>query len=79
LATLFAWPFSSRLFLWGYLKSKVYDTRPANLDDLKTRIHEEIENIPVEMLQWIMRRFTTRLWQCVQSDGAHLTDVVFKK
>jgi hypothetical protein len=32
-------------FLWGYLKSKVYDIWPATLDDPKTRIREEIEYI----------------------------------
>ena len=27
-------------FLWGYVKSKVYETRPANIADLKQRILE---------------------------------------
>jgi hypothetical protein len=29
-------------FLWGYVKSKVYETRPANIADLKRRILEFI-------------------------------------
>jgi hypothetical protein len=27
-------------FLWGYVKSKAYETRPENIDDLKQRIRE---------------------------------------
>jgi hypothetical protein len=27
-------------FLLGYVKTKVYETRPANIDDLKQRIRE---------------------------------------
>ncbi|KYN30340.1 hypothetical protein ALC57_00196 [Trachymyrmex cornetzi] len=33
---------------WGYLKSKVYATKPQNLDDLRGTITREIELIPPE-------------------------------
>ena len=29
-------------FLWGYLKSKVYEERPRSVQELKARIHLEI-------------------------------------
>jgi hypothetical protein len=29
-------------FLWGYLKSKVFETCPATTQDLKVRIREEV-------------------------------------
>lgn len=32
-------------FLWGYLKSKVYNPLPKNLDELKANIQREIKNI----------------------------------
>ncbi|EFN76728.1 hypothetical protein EAI_17569, partial [Harpegnathos saltator] len=32
--------------LWGYLKSKVYVTKPQDLNDLRGRITREIELIP---------------------------------
>jgi hypothetical protein len=32
-------------FLWGYLKSKVYSTRPTDLHVLKESIREEIAKI----------------------------------
>jgi len=44
-------------FLWGYVKSKVYKTRPANIADLKQRILEFIQGNPKEMLQRVMIAF----------------------
>ena len=38
---LIPWDF----FLWGYLKSWVYTTPPANLDDLQNRIIREVDLI----------------------------------
>jgi len=37
-------------FLWGYLKTKVFETRPRTIADLKQRIQNEVAAIPVEML-----------------------------
>jgi hypothetical protein len=37
-------------FLWGHLKSIVYQTRPINLGQLKTQIEENIANIPENTL-----------------------------
>jgi len=31
-------------FRWGFLKTRVYMSRPRNLQDLKTNIQEEIHN-----------------------------------
>jgi hypothetical protein len=36
-------------FLWGYIKSKVYETHPANIDDLKWQIWECVQGISKEM------------------------------
>ena len=44
-------------FLWGYVKNKVYDTRPASIADLKQRILECIQGIPKEILQRVMAGF----------------------
>jgi hypothetical protein len=32
-------------FLWGYIRTNIYKTRIKDLDDLKTRITEEIQSI----------------------------------
>uniref|UniRef100_A0A673C512 Uncharacterized protein n=1 Tax=Sphaeramia orbicularis TaxID=375764 RepID=A0A673C512_9TELE len=66
-------------FLWGYLKSKVYTTRPRTLDELKQRIQDEIHSIPAEMLQRSMRNLNSRFQECIRTGGRHLQEVIFKK
>ena len=59
------WPPSSLdlkapdFFLWGYLKSKVYSTRPADVHALKGNVREEIAKRLEETLQAVMRSFLT--------------------
>jgi hypothetical protein len=65
-------------FLWGYLKAKVYKHRPRNLLILKEAIRTEIRRIPQEMLERVLRNFTSRLLQCLDNDGHHLADIIFK-
>ena len=66
-------------FLWGYLKEKVFRSRPQNLEKLKMRIREEISAIPLEMCQRAAENFRHRLQLCIASDGHHLHDTIFKK
>lgn len=65
-------------FLWGYLKSRVYTTRPRTLDELKQRIQDEIRGIPAEMLQRAMGNLNSRLEECIRTGGRHLQDVIFR-
>uniref|UniRef100_A0A1Y1JZD5 DUF4817 domain-containing protein n=1 Tax=Photinus pyralis TaxID=7054 RepID=A0A1Y1JZD5_PHOPY len=65
-------------FLWGYLKSKVYNDRPRTIEDLKNNIRANIAEIPVEMLGRVHENFRKRLDQCIQSEGAHMPDTLFK-
>jgi len=65
-------------FLCGYLKNRVYTTRPRTLDELKQRIQDEIRGIPAEMLQRAMGNLNGRLKQCICSGGRHLQDVIFR-
>ena len=44
-------------FLWGHVKSKVYETCPANIADLKQQILECTQGIPKEILQCVMKAF----------------------
>jgi hypothetical protein len=53
-------------FLWGHLKSVVYQTRPTNLAQLKTRIERNIANIPENTLRRAMQNLQNRLTECVQ-------------
>lgn len=66
-------------FLWGYLKSKVFEQRPPTLGELKRRIRLEIERIPQRMLRDVMGSFRNRLQECLNREGHHLTGVIFKQ
>ena len=37
------------IFLWGYLKSKVYTNKPHTIEELNLSIHQEIEVLPDKM------------------------------
>ncbi|KAF0710687.1 Reverse transcriptase domain-containing protein, partial [Aphis craccivora] len=50
-------------FLWGYLKDKVFRHRPHTIEDLKQKITEEIEAIPVETCRKSYESFRDRLQQ----------------
>ena len=65
-------------FLWGYLKSRVYISKPRTIDQLKSSIREEIQRLPTTMLHKSMQSFQERLRMCVQKRGSHLTDIIFR-
>ena len=66
-------------FLWGYLKSEVYSTRPTDLHALKENIREEIAIISEETLLAVTRSFLTREHLCIEEGGGHLKDTAHKK
>ena len=65
-------------FLWGYVKSKVYEHRPSTLEHLKAAITEEINAIPHNMLERVMVNFRERLQNCIDIGSRHLSDTIFK-
>ena len=79
----FAWPPRSPdltppdFFLWGYLKSRVYETRPRDLEELKTRIREEFSKISTATLKKVYQNFVKRLKDCLAQKGRHLKDVIY--
>ena len=62
--------------LWGYLKSKVYASKPKTIDELKCNIRDEIAAITPEMLANVMQNARKRDAFCVSNGGGHLIDVV---
>lgn len=66
-------------FLWEYLKSRVYNHRSRNLDELKTTIIEEIAAILAKMLVRDAQDFEKRLELWIQNDGHRLDDIIFHK
>ena len=66
-------------FLWGYVKSKVHETCPANIADLKQRILECIQGNPKEVLQHAMTAFPSWLQECIEWHGSHIQSVIFQQ
>ncbi|KAJ4439393.1 hypothetical protein ANN_07515 [Periplaneta americana] len=59
------------LFLLGYLKYRVYATRPQTLDDLKHKITQEIQAIDNRVLQRVASNMERRVELCLMQDGGH--------
>lgn len=64
-------------FLWGYLKSKAYANKPETLEQLKQNIRDEINEIPREMCENVMKNVLKRARICEANRGGHLSDIVF--
>lgn len=63
-------------FYWGYLKSKVYTTKPANLDELRDRIITASAGITREQLQNVSREMYHRLGHCLATNGEHFENLL---
>jgi len=66
------------IFLWGYLKAKAYKQRPETLEALKGAIRQEVAAITPEMILKFTDNYRERLHQCINTQGRHLSDVLFK-
>ncbi|XP_054260262.1 uncharacterized protein LOC128996153 [Macrosteles quadrilineatus] len=66
-------------FLWGHLKANVYKEKPRTQEELKNAIRYQIELINEQLLIKVETSFRERLNMCVNSNGRHLGDVIFKK
>jgi inhibitor of nuclear factor kappa-B kinase subunit alpha len=58
-------------FLWGYLKSKVWETSPKTIPELKNAITEEINKINVGLCKRVISSFTNRLTAVIAQEGGH--------
>lgn len=59
-------------FLWGWLKQKVYVTPPENLEDLRNRILNSVQNLTPRMIVNAIRAMETRAGKCVNNNGRHV-------
>ena len=78
----FAWPphspdLKALIFLWGFLKERVYVNKPQNIRELKQNIRTEIANLEPEMLHTVMQNALERAINCQQENGSHLRDIIF--
>ncbi|GFW43823.1 putative transposable element [Trichonephila clavipes] len=65
-------------FLWGYVKSLVYADKPQTLDHLEDNIRCVIADIRPQMLEKVIKNWTSRLDYIRASRGSHMPDIIFK-
>lgn len=65
-------------FLWGLLKSCVYETEHHTLDELKEAIRQQITKINGDLLESVENDFHKRLKHCIKENGHHMRDVIFR-
>lgn len=56
-------------FLWGFLKERVYKTKPADVEELKQRITDEMSLITLDMLNNECQRFFSIKVSTLSSSG----------
>ena len=63
-------------FLWGHLKSKVFITPPADLDDLERPITAKINVLRQDraVIRRAVADMLRRAWICVGRNGGHVED-----
>ncbi len=59
-------------WLWGYLKSKVYEHRIEDVDDLKIKIREACANISQDMCKNSLGEFKNRMEKVIEIGGGHI-------
>lgn len=79
----FNWPSRSPdltapdFFLWGYLKDRVFRSKPRTLPHLRNNIQEEIQAIGPDTLRKVMEQAMERARLCLANNGGHLRDIIF--
>jgi len=59
-------------YLWGHLKSMVYNPLPKTLDDLKANIEREIQKISKNNLNSTFLNFQKRCNLILSAEGGHI-------
>ena len=70
---------SPDLFLWGYLKERVYVNKPETLEQLKENINREMREVVPETLAAVMEHVMERARLCEAENGRHFKDVIYHK
>ncbi|GFV10286.1 uncharacterized protein TNCV_3439721 [Trichonephila clavipes] len=65
-------------FLWGYVKSLVYADKPQTLDHLEDNIRRIIADIRPQMLEKVLKNWTSRLVYIRASLGSPMREILFK-
>lgn len=59
-------------FLWGFVKSKVYNTEPADIESLRDKLIDSFNLITPEMRTKTLLEYRKRLLQIVENGGDHV-------
>ncbi|GFW20690.1 transposase [Trichonephila clavipes] len=65
-------------FLCGYVKSLVYADKPQTLDHLEDNIQRVIADIRPQMLEKVIKNWTSRLDYIRASRGSRMPEIIFK-
>ncbi|GFW83715.1 putative DD41D transposase [Trichonephila clavipes] len=65
-------------FRWVYVKSLVYADKPQTLDHLEDNIRRVIANIRPQMLEKVIKNWSSRLDYIRASRGSHMPEIIFK-
>jgi len=65
-------------FLWGWLKTQVYQDRPRNLGELKRRIKSALAALPQHTTQASVEALPHRAGVCLSLRGGHLEAVLLR-
>lgn len=63
-------------FLWGYLKDRVYQTKPANLEELQQKIRDEIRTIDEDIIRQAVAAFYYRIAHCQAVEGGNFEHLI---
>lgn len=63
-------------FLWGYVKSLVYQERPTTREAMELRIRQAFEQISPQMLERVRTSFLERIHMCLHNGGAHIEQLL---
>lgn len=66
-------------FFRGHLESNVYHPHSVTIDELKHKIEDETNAIPLNMPHQAFRSFHNRLLECERREEAYLSEVNVKK
>ncbi|CAL1688642.1 unnamed protein product [Lasius platythorax] len=56
-------------FLWGFIKQKVFSTKPTTPDDMKERIRQACADVTPQMLAEVRRSLHNRINKCLEVNG----------
>jgi len=67
------------IFLLGFLKDHVFRRHIMTIQVLKQAIVDEVAAIDEDLRRRVYSNFQTHLQQCIDVNGGHLPDVIFRK